>query len=53
MDNIFINVNNEDTSSSEEDYYNEPKTFMNMTKIEEYEKNRRRLFDRDIIRKIL
>lgn len=51
MDNIFINVNNEDTSSSEEDYYNEPKTFMNMTKIEEYEKNRRRLFDRDIIRK--
>jgi hypothetical protein len=51
MDNIFINNNNDDTSSSEEDYYNEPKTFMNMTRKEDYEKNRKRLFDRDIIRK--
>ena len=51
MDNIFINTSHEQTSSSEEEYDKEPETFMNMTKMSEYEKNRNRLFNRDIIKK--
>ena len=51
MDNIFINTSHEQTSSSEEEYDKEPDTFMNMTKMSEYEKNRNRLFNRDIIKK--
>ena len=53
MDNIFIQEQYEsDDSSSEEEVYNRPNnTFMNMTKIEDFEKNQKLLFNRDIVKK--
>ena len=53
MNNIFIKEdysNNEETSE-EEDYNKTEDTFINMTKIKEYEKNRKMLFNKDIIKK--
>ena len=53
MDNIFTQEQYEsDESSSEEEVYNKPNnTFMNMTKIEDFEKNQKILFNRDIVKK--
>jgi hypothetical protein len=53
MDNIFTQEQYEsDDSSSEEEVYNRPNnTFMNMTKLEDFEKNQKLLFNRDIVKK--
>lgn len=52
MDNIFIQEEYETGETSSEEEYGRPdNTFMNMTKIEDFEKNQKILFNRDIVRK--